>query len=363
MVKSAAISPPSLDLTVDPPRYPRPQLDRNIRLKDILDTFPKSVFVKNPLKAWGGFFINIALVSLGWWGISVAPWYLLAPLWIFTGTGFFGLFIIAHDCGHRSFANRKWVNNLVGHIALIPCIYPFHPWRIQHNLHHKWTNNLDIDNTWNPFSLEKFENSPQWQQLLYRSVRGKLWWTGSIIHWAHQHFRWGQFEGKERQQFRFSVLFVVAVIAIGAPLLIATTGVWGLVKLWFVPWMVFHFWLSTITLFHHTLPENPFDPSDRWHEAGAQLMGSVHCKYPWWFEFICHDINVHVPHHVCSAIPWYNLRQAHASLEEHWGAYIVKREFSWSLIQEVTATCHLYDRDTGYFPFPRGVQGDRSHSG
>jgi omega-6 fatty acid desaturase (delta-12 desaturase) len=33
-------------------------------------------------------------------------------------------------------------------------------------------------------------------------------------------------------------------------------------------------------------------------------------------EFLCHDISVHVPHHVNAKIPWYNLRAATDSLRE-----------------------------------------------
>jgi len=36
--------------------------------------------------------------------------------------------------------------------------------------------------------------------------------------------------------------------------------------------------------------------------------------------FLCHDISVHVPHHVNSKIPWYNLRKANESLKANWGA-------------------------------------------
>jgi hypothetical protein len=45
----------------------------------------------------------------------------------------------------------------------------------------------------------------------------------------------------------------------------------------------------------------------------------VHCDYPALVEFLCHDINVHVPHHVSSKIPWYNLRAATDSLRSNWG--------------------------------------------
>ena len=36
-------------------------------------------------------------------------------------------------------------------------------------------------------------------------------------------------------------------------------------------------------------------------------------------EILCHDINVHVPHHVASRIPSYNLRLANEALRKHWG--------------------------------------------
>ncbi len=53
--------------------------------------------------------------------------------------------------------------------------------------------------------------------------------------------------------------------------------------------------------------------------AQAQLAGTVHCDFPAWVEFLTHDISVHVPHHVSSKIPWYNLRKANESLRANWG--------------------------------------------
>ena len=36
-------------------------------------------------------------------------------------------------------------------------------------------------------------------------------------------------------------------------------------------------------------------------------------------DFLTHDISWHVPHHVSTKIPWYNLRAATNSLRENWG--------------------------------------------
>ncbi len=322
-----------------------------LRLKDILRTLPREVFEKNRRKAWTLLIVNVLMVCLGYWGLALAPWFLLPLLWIFTGTALTGFFVIGHDCGHRSFANRRWVNDLVGHLAFLPLIYPFHSWRILHNHHHAHTNKLDEDNAWQPVKPEIFANQAPWMQWLYRFVLNGCWWVGSIVHWAGLHFNWTKFEGKQRSQVKFSVLVVLGCAAIAFPLLIATTGIWGFVKFWLLPWMVYHFWMSTFTIVHHTAPDIPFIPAENWNAAQSQLFGTVHCDYPGWVEFLCHDINVHIPHHLSTAIPSYNLRLAHRSLQEKWGGELRECRFSWSLMRQITQQCHLYSAEECYQTF------------
>lgn len=323
----------------------------HLRLKDILQTLPREVFVKNRRKAWTLVFVNVLMVALGYWSLAIAPWFLLPPLWIFTGTALTGFFVLGHDCGHRSFANRRWVNNLIGHLAFLPLIYPFHGWRILHNYHHTHTNKLGVDNAWQPFTSEFYANSPGRLQWLYRIVRGRLWWIGSVGHWAMLHFNWTKFQGKQRSQVKFSALLVIGFAAIAFPLMLTTIGVWGFIKFWFVPWMVYHFWMSTFTIVHHTAPNIPFTPAEQWNEAEAQLFGTVHCDYPRWVEFLCHDINVHIPHHISTAIPSYNLRLAHQSLKKQWGDKLCESRFSWSLMKQITDQCHIYHPETKYQSF------------
>lgn len=322
-----------------------------LRLKDIVRALPREVFVKNRRKAWALVLVNVLMVCLGYWSLASVPWFLVPPLWIFTGTALTGFFVIGHDCGHRSFANRRWVNDIVGHLAFAPLIYPFHSWRILHNYHHSHTNKLNVDNAWQPWEPESYGSAPGWLQGLYRLTRGRLWWVGSIAHWAGLHFNWATFQGKQRQQVKLSVLVVLGFAAIAFPLLIATTGVWGFVKFWLLPWMVFHFWMSTFTIVHHTAPDIPFTPASEWDAAQAQLFGTVHCDYPRWVEFLCHDINVHIPHHISTAIPSYNLRLAHRSIKERWGEKLYECRFSWSLMKQITDQCHLYSAENCYQSF------------
>ncbi len=326
-------------------------LNANLRLKDILKTLPKDCFQKDMKKAWTAVIINILMVGLGYAGIAIAPWFLLPIAWIFTGTALTGFFVIGHDCGHRSFAKRRWVNDLVGHLFMLPLLYPFHSWRVLHDKHHTHTNKMDVDNAWQPFRPELYAALPRFLQYGYQGLRGRLWWIGSIIHWAGIHFNPAKVDAKDQNKVRLSVTVVVVFAAIAFPLMMFTLGFGGVIKFWLMPWLVYHFWMSTFTLVHHTAPDIDFQEPEQWDAARAQLSGTVHCDYPMWVEGLCHHINVHVPHHLSTAIPSYNLRQAHQSLRQNWGDYLYECRFSWSLMKTITDKCHLYDPQNCYQSF------------
>lgn len=325
----------------------------DLRLKDIIKSLPKECFQQNKRKAWTRALASVFMVALSYFFLAIAPWYLLPLAWIFTGTALTGFFVIGHDCGHRSFAKRRWVNDLVGHLFMMPLIYPFHSWRIKHNYHHKHTNKLDEDNAWHPIRPEVFSLWDKIRQFAYEGfIRNRLWWVGSVGHWAVVHFDWRNFKTKDQSSIKLSVAVVALFAAVVFPTLIATTGIWGFVKFWVIPWLGYHFWMSTFTIVHHTAADVPFTVADKWNEALAQLSGTIHCDYPAWVEFLCHDINVHVPHHISTAIPSYNLRLAHRSIKENWGDYLHDEcQFSWSLMKQITDQCQLYTTDVGYKSF------------
>ena len=68
-------------------------------------------------------------------------------------------------------------------------------------------------------------------------------------------------------------------------------------------------------------------------------------------EFLTHDISVHVPHHVSSKIPWYNLRAANDSLRKNWGDYMCECDFNLRMLKNIFTECHVYDKEKNYKPF------------
>eukprot|EP00889_Picochlorum_renovo_P007913 jgi/Picre1/34943/NNA_002409.t1 len=328
------------------------ELPDDVTLSDVIKSLPEEVFEINPLRAWSAVALTLASMAAALYAISISPWYMLPFAWAFAGTAFTGFFVVGHDCGHRSFSKNKLVEDIVGTLMFMPLIYPFEPWRIKHNQHHAHTNKLVEDTAWHPVKREDMKDWSPAYAWVYKTFLGtplKLW--ASIGHWAVWHFDLNKYSENQKPRVIISLVAVAAFIAIGWPLIIKYTGFTGFLKYWLMPWLGYHFWMSTFTVIHHTAPHIPFKPAETWNAAKAQLSGTVHCDFPRWVEILCHDISVHVPHHVNAKIPWYNLRAANESLRKNWGEYMTECDFNWRMMKNIFTECHVYDEKDNYVPF------------
>jgi len=121
--------------------------------------------------------------------------------------------------------------------------------------------------------------------------------------------------------------------------------------LYFIPFLIFQFWLSTFTYFHHRHPSGAgWKYSEDWDKVYGSLFTTVHVDYPAWLEWLTLNINWHLPHHVSSTVPWYNLRKCTFALAATYGKQLKFDEFGWKLWRETTTGCHVYDKEKGYVP-------------
>ncbi|CAN1809580.1 Omega-6 fatty acid desaturase, chloroplastic [Linum perenne] len=326
-------------------------LPNDITLKQVIDTLPKEVFEIDDAKAWKSVIVSVTSYALGLFLISKAPWYLLPLAWAWTGTAATGFFVIGHDCAHKSFSRNKLVEDIVGTLAFLPLIYPYEPWRFKHDRHHAKTNMLVEDTAWLPPRKRQFDSSSSLYKAIMIYGYGPLRPWMSIGHWLIWHFDLKRFRPSEVQRVKISLACVFAFMAVGWPLIIYKTGIVGWMKYWLMPWLGYHFWMSTFTMVHHTAPHIPFKPAAEWNAAQAQLNGTIHCDYPRWIEILCHNINVHIPHHISSRIPSYNLPAAHKSLQQNWGKYMNEATWNWRLMKTIMTVCHVYDRERNYVGF------------
>ncbi|KAL3695200.1 hypothetical protein R1sor_009276 [Riccia sorocarpa] len=328
----------------------------SVTLKKVIDSLPKECFEINDFKAWRSVAITVASYALGLFLISKSPWYLLPFVWAFTGTAATGLFVIGHDCAHKSFSKNKLVEDIVGTVCFMPLIYPYEPWRIKHDRHHAKTNMLVEDTAWHPVNPEEWDVFSQPAKALLEWGMGPLRCWASIGHWAAYHFNLKKYRPSEHTRVKISLAAVFGFMAVVWPLIIMKFGIVGWVKYWLMPWLGYHFWMSTFTMVHHTAPHIPFKDAKDWNSAAAQLGGTVHCDYPTWVEVLCHDISVHIPHHVSQRIPSYNLRMAYDSIQQNWGKYVNKCTWNWRLMKTIMTECHIYDKEKNYVPFDHGLE-------
>lgn len=226
------------------------ELPDDVTLQDVIKSLPQEVFEIKPLRAWSAVAITLASVSLSMYLISISPWYMLPFAWAFAGTAATGLFVIGHDCGHRSFSKNKLLEDIVGTISFMPLIFPFEPWRIKHNQHHAHTNKLIEDTAWHPVQRQEMSKWSPVMEMVYKIFLGsplKLW--ASVGHWLVWHFDLNKYSEQQKPRVIVSLAAVFAFMAVGWPLIIYYTGWAGFAKYWLMPWLGYHFWMSKLISF------------------------------------------------------------------------------------------------------------------
>jgi len=258
-----------------------------------------------------------------------------------------GMFVVGHDCAHQSFSKWRGLNEVIGTLSMMPLAFPYNGWEVTHNHHHAFANHMSKDELWKPLRKEEVDKMPQWKKVFLYYFYGPLFFQSSIFHHAY-HFFLPFVSSKNR----IGVIRSIVCATLGTMLSIYTASKLGsVISLWIIPFLVFQFWLSTFTYFHHRNPRGAgWKDGEDWTKLYGGFFATVHVDYPSWIEFLTLDINWHVPHHISALIPWYNLRKCTYALMKEYGNLIHSEEFGWKLWRETTTGCHVYDPKKGYAP-------------
>ena len=83
------------------------------------------------------------------------------------------LFIIQHDCGHRSFFHSRRLNDVLGTLIGIITLTPHDYWRRAHNIHHANCGNLQKRGIGDLriLTVAEYTALPGWKRLAYRIYR------------------------------------------------------------------------------------------------------------------------------------------------------------------------------------------------
>ncbi len=228
-------------------------------------------------------------------------------------TGFLiRIFIIFHDCGHRSFFVSKRANNIVGMIMGIIALTPFHKWHHQHWIHHSTSGNLDkrgIGDVWT-MTVDEYLKSSKWDRFLYRSFRNPfiMFILGPILVVLYQNRTTKKDMTKQEKWNVYLTNLAILGIAVAISMVIGFRA-YLLIQLPIV--LIGHsigIWLFYI---QHQFDDVEWERQNKWDYKVSAITGSSFLKLPAVFQWFTGNIGYHHVHHLSSRIPNYYLEKCH----------------------------------------------------
>lgn len=335
-------------------------LSREATLRDVSRTIPEDLCqprlsgaIGSLITAFGFFALTEALAGYFWVeGLT----YLYPVAWFCMGISFFSMFLIGHDCAHGSFLKSRGAMTTIGHFFFLPMFYPHYAWKYSHDGHHNHTNklkrggvNLNYDNAWIPFTVEEFQNEQRdlpIGALIYKVSRTFIPF-GSFIHMPIYLLHLKYFEGPRRRHVAFSLLFILVTFAAVCYGLFTLTGsIFSVFHFWIIPAFFGQIWMAIYTYLHHTAEGKKFYPEDEWTAYKGRFKGTVNCTVPRWLSFLHLNIDIHIPHHVSTKVPCYNLRAANdAMLKSEFGGEMLELKMTWAYLREQVKGCRIWNSE------------------
>ena len=224
------------------------------------------------------------------------------------------LFMIQHDCGHYSYFQTRWANDLLGRIIGLFTLTPHKYWRDAHSIHHASSGNLDARGIGDisVLTVREYTALPWWRRLAYRSYRNPIVLFGIAPTYVFVikyrlpldllRRRWRLLPDVLLSNLLTGLIVVVfsltigfstfAMVQIPITLLSTTIGLW----LFYV---------------QHQFEDVQWKRRDEWDYAEAALRGSSFYELPRILQWFTGNIGFHHIHHLSPDIPNYNLERCH----------------------------------------------------
>ena len=220
------------------------------------------------------------------------------------------IFILFHDCVHKSLFPGKFANAFFGYFLGMLVFTPFKDWRFSHLRHHGTYANLDTRGFGDIWTLTRteYESSPKAKQLCYRLYRNPLVFLGLGAYFTFLlRFRLPT-SRKTNWKERLDVLYANLAIAAVAFCFI-----------WFLGWKTYLavqlpvLWMAGVAgiwLFYvqHQFGGVYWARKTEWDPLRAAMEGSSFYKLPTVLRWFSASIGYHHVHHLNSRIPNYRLK-------------------------------------------------------
>lgn len=315
--------------------------------------------VSDDRRAWAELSVSLTLyfaaVAVG--VLTIGTWWVTIPAVGLAAAMGLRIYMIQHDCLHRSFFTSRRLNDTVGTLLSPIAMTPYKATRYIHGLHHTYVSDLERRDTFEiqTMTVREWQAAPRWKRLQYRIYRSPV-----ILILIGPFLLYGILRRMPLYGFKTGVgdLILHNLLLAGFLAAIWFAAGWPGLLFWaaavyfacafgaLIPYVVHNF--ETITW--GTRPELTFKT--------AALEGSAVLDWGRLFDLVTMNIGYHDLHHLNAKIPGYKLHKAHAALEAEGLLDSEKIGFLKGL------SClrwKLYDEENGrMIPFPAGTADVRS---
>jgi omega-3 fatty acid desaturase (delta-15 desaturase) len=281
----------------------------------VLAAIPATCFEKNPITSVFYFLRDYLFMGILYFLYPYCNhWALKIVWWNVTGFFMWAIFVIGHDCGHGSFSDYTWLNEICGQIAHTSILVPFHGWRISHRDHHMKHNNIQQDKTFPPFDKEDYHSMPAHLKAV-RFTYLMVFLFPIYLTLDYDSTAGNHFNPYNKKLFRSATEFWQGLssticITLWLSFLFYHFTVMQLIDAYFIPVIIFGWWLVVVTFLHHTDDKGTFYHEDEW----TFLKGAATTfdrSFGWIIDHLHHDIGTHFVHHLFfTKIPHYHLVEA-----------------------------------------------------
>lgn len=355
-------------------------------IKDILSAIPKKCYERSLAKSMSYVVRDIVLmVAISYVGHRFIPLVAIegtlgsivrGALWMaqsyLIGLFGFGLWILAHECGHGAFSDYQNINDLVGWVLHSYLVVPYFSWKFSHAKHHKATGHISRDTVFIPHTKELYmelqhvtkvtdlvEDSPIYSALVlfFQQLGGLQLYlatnaTGQLYDmpwYAKSHYAPNS-PIFDPHQYWYIILSDIGILSTFTLVYqwAKHFGTFNMMVDWFVPWLWVNHWLVMVTFLQHTDPLMPHYSAKEWTFARGAA-ATIDRNFGFVGQHIFHDIiETHVLHHYVSRIPFYNAREASAAIQKVMGDhYRYDGENMWISLWKVLRSCKFVSDEEG----------------
>jgi omega-6 fatty acid desaturase (delta-12 desaturase) len=255
------------------------------------------------LFASGGVLIALFVAA----NLSTGNPVLFVALSLLLGLAAIKLFIIQHDCGHRSFFKSRLANDVTGNIISLVTLAPHASWRFLHNFHHAHNGNIDHRGVNDVYmkTVAEYEQSSRLQKLIYRLYRNPiiLFLIAPFLLFVFYY----RLPGNVVANGTTSVMLHTGAILVFSTVLVLIFGWSALLVQGIMIWVASSIGVFTFYL-QHNFEHTYFEHHEDWDFETAALEGSSVIQFGWVFDIITGNIAYHNLHHLNPRIPSYRLK-------------------------------------------------------